>query len=120
MANSSDAGALEAGEIVWVDFGPPMGHEQAGRRPAVVVSPRHYNERSSLIIVCPITRNVGSWAFKVSIQNPGRIQGAVLVDHIRSIDRTVRFVRRVERADAKTLASVYGMIIALLGIPVSN
>ena len=120
MALSGDADALEAGDILWVDFGPPMGHEQAGRRPALVVSPGSYNERSSLILVCPITRNLASWAFRVNIQNPGLIQGAVLVDHIRSIDRQVRFVRRADRVDPATLAKVYGMIIALLGNPVSN
>lgn len=119
MALSSDADAIDAGDIVWVDFGPPLGHEQAGRRPALVVSPRPYNERSSLIVVCPITRNIESWAFKVMIRNPGRIQGAVLVDHVRSIDRHVRYARRAERADIETLTAVYGMIIALLGIPVS-
>jgi mRNA interferase MazF len=115
-----DVDALEAGDILWVDFGPPMGHEQAGRRPALVVSPRDYNERSSLILVCPITRSTAPWAFKVEIQNAGRIQGAVLVDQVRSIDRQVRFVRRVEQVGTETLARVYGIFAALLGIPVSN
>ena len=59
---------LEAGEVLWVDFGPPTGHEQAGRRPALVVSPRAYNDRSSLILVCPITRNLAAWTFKVEIE----------------------------------------------------
>jgi mRNA interferase MazF len=115
-----DADALEAGDILWVDFGTPTGHEQAGRRPALVVSPRSYNDRSSLILVCPITRNIKPWGFKVKIQNAGRIQGAVLVDQIRSIDRRFRFVRRVEPIGAETLDRVYGTLAALLGIPVSN
>jgi mRNA interferase MazF len=115
-----EADGLEAGDILWVDFGAPMGHEQAGRRPALVVSPRDYNERSSLILVCPITRSPAPWPFKVEIQNPGRIRGAVLADQVRSIDRQVRFVRRVEQVGAETLDRVYGMLAALLGIPVSN
>jgi mRNA interferase MazF len=111
---------LEAGDIVWVDFGPPFGHEQAGRRPALVVSPRAYNDRSSLIVVCPITRNVDAWAFKVEIPEGTQVQGAVIVDQVRSIDRVARFTRRTEQARAETLDRVYGMFAALFGISVSN
>ena len=114
------ADALSAGDILWVDFGPPFGHEQAGRRPALVVSPRNYNERSSLVLVCPITRNLDAWAFKVEIKDDTRVQGAVLVDQVRSIDREVRFVRRVEQVSTSTLDQVNGMFAALFGIRVSN
>jgi mRNA interferase MazF len=102
-----------------VDFGPPVGHEQAGRRPALVVSPRAYNEKSSLILVCPISRNPAPWPFKIELSSSGRIQGNVLVDQIRSIGRDTRFVRRAERAGAGTLDRVYGVIAGLLDIPVS-
>ncbi len=112
--------ALEAGDIVWVDFGSPVGHEQAGRRPALVISPHAYNERSSLILVCPITHKIDGWPFKVEIREAIRIQGAVIVDQVRSIDRVARFVRRAERAGAGTLDDVYGMLASLFGIPVSN
>jgi mRNA interferase MazF len=112
--------ALEAGDLVWLDFGPPFGHEQAGRRPAIVVSPRVYNQQSSLILVCPITRNIGAWAFKVEIPKGTQIQGAIIIDQVRSIDRQARFVRRVESVDLDTLDRVYGTFAALLGIPVSN
>ncbi len=99
---------LEAGDLVWVDFGPPLGHEQAGRRPALVVSPKAYNDRSSLVLVCPITRNPDQWAFKVEIGAGARIHGAVIVDQVRSIDRAARFIRRSERASSDTLDRVYG------------
>jgi mRNA interferase MazF len=115
-----DAEPIEAGDILWVDFGPATGHEQAGRRPALVVSPRSYNERSSLILVCPISRNTAPWPFKVEIENAGRIGGAVLVDQVRSIDRRVRLVRRAEQIGSQTLDRVYGIFAALLGIPVSS
>lgn len=112
---------IDAGDLIWVDFGPPFGHEQAGRRPALVISPRIYNEKSSLILVCPITRNRDTWAFKVEIQDEKHpIQGAVLVDQIRSIDRVARFTRRAGRAETKTLDQVLGVLATLLGIPVSN
>lgn len=112
--------ALEAGDIVWVDFGPPFGHEQAGRRPALVVSPRAYNDQSSLIVVCPITHKLDGWPFKVEIRERTRIQGAVIVDQVRSIDRVARFTRKTERAGTETLDRVYGVLAALFGIPVSN
>ncbi|HEU5019090.1 MAG TPA: type II toxin-antitoxin system PemK/MazF family toxin [Pseudolabrys sp.] len=113
-------GGLDAGEIIWVDFGRPFGHEQAGRRPALVISPRAYNERSSLILVCPITRNLAPWPFKVDVQGAGRIAGTVLVDQVRSIDRQARFVRRAEAVNEDTLNAVYGVLAAVFGIPVSN
>ena len=116
----SQPDALEAGDLVWLDFGPPFGHEQAGRRPALVVSPRVYNQQSSLILVCPITRNTGAWAFKVEMPKETYIQGAIIVDQVRSIDRRARFVRRVECVDPDTLDRVYGTFAALFGIPVSN
>jgi mRNA interferase MazF len=112
--------AFEAGDIVWVEFGPSFGHEQAGRRPALVVSPRGYNARSSLILVCPITRNVAAWSFKVDLDNPGRIEGAVLVDQVRSIDYRARFARRAEQASSETLDRVYGMFAALFGLPLTR
>jgi mRNA interferase MazF len=114
------ADALDAGDLLWVDFGPRMGHEQAGRRPALVVSPRRYNESSSLVLVCPITRNVTSWAFKVEIQDNTRIQGMILVDQVRSIDHEVRFVRREGRVGAATLDLVHGMFATLFGLRISN
>jgi mRNA interferase MazF len=108
---------LDAGDIVWVDFGAPFGHEQAGRRPALVVSPRSYNSRSSLILVCPITRNVAPWPFKVDMPAVGRIRGAILVDHVRSIDRYARFVRRTDRVDRETLGDVHATMTSLLELP---
>jgi mRNA interferase MazF len=112
---------LDAGDLVWVDFGPPFGHEQAGRRPALVISPRSYNEQSSLIMVCPITRSRKPWPFKVEFGDEKQgIRGAILVDQLRSVDRTARFTRRVDRAQLETIDQVYGVLAALLGIPVPN
>jgi mRNA interferase MazF len=117
---ANDPETLEAGDLVWLEFGPPFGHEQAGRRPAVVVSPQIYNKQSSLILVCPITRNLGAWAFKVEIPKGTQIQGTILVDQVRSIDPRARFARREESVDASTLDRVYGILATLFGIPVSN
>jgi mRNA interferase MazF len=112
------AAVLDAGDLVWVEFGPPFGHEQAGRRPALVVSPRSYNEISSLIVVCPITRTASTWGFKIDFPPVGRIEGAVVVDQIRAIDPRARFARRAGEVGADTLAAVRGMLASLLRIPV--
>lgn len=114
-----DRAVPEAGQIVWIDFGPPFGHEQAGRRPALVVSPRCYNERSSLILVCPITRNPAPWPFKVELPEIDRLKGAILVDQIKSIDRQIRFIRPAGHVPVEVLDRVHAMILAMLAIPVS-
>jgi mRNA interferase MazF len=111
---AEDAADFEPGDVVWVEFGTPLGHEQAGRRPALVVSPVSYNKRSSLILVCPITRNVAPWPFKVAMPSDGRIRGLVLVDQVRSIDHQARFVRRAERVDAATFEKVRQALAVLL------
>lgn len=116
----ADLDALEAADLVWVDFGPPTGHEQAGKRPGLVISPASYNQRSSLILVCPITRNPAPWPFKVQIPEGYQINGAILVDQVRAIDRRARFVRRIESIGGETLDRVYGVFASLFGIPVSN
>jgi mRNA interferase MazF len=114
------ASAPEAGDIVWIDLGLAFGHEQAGRRPALVLSPRGYNERSSLVIVCPITRNPSPWPFKIAIPQVDRIKGAVLIDQIRSIDREARVFRRAGRLPRESLNRVYAGLAALFGIPVAH
>jgi mRNA interferase MazF len=87
-ASTVDAnGTIDLGDLVWVDFDPAFGHEPGGRRPALVMSIASYNESSSFVLVCPITRNDRSWPFKVGLPSGGAIAGAVLVDQIKSIDK---------------------------------
>jgi mRNA interferase MazF len=104
----------EAGDILWIDFGPPFGHEQAGRRPAFVVSPFGYNRASSLILVCPITRSEREWPFKVPVKGAGGLTGFVLADQVRSIDPTVRVFRIGGTASAETLAEVRAKLTAVI------
>lgn len=112
--------SLEAGDVVWVEFDPAVGHEQAGFRPALVVSPTEYNQRSSLVIVCPITRNEKPWPFKVLIPDNSSISGAVLVDQVKSIDRRQRVVRRAKRVPEAILLDVRSKLAALMGITSAN
>ena len=84
---------LERGQIVWVNFTPQKGHEQAGRRPAIVISPAAYNAVSNCILVCPITSNIAIWPWKVLLPGGEGVTGAVLVDQIKSIDAKAREVK---------------------------
>ena len=81
---------FEQGEIVWVNFNPQKGHEQAGHRPAVVVSKEGYNALSTFILVCPITSNLKEWAWKIPLPKDFSIEGAILTDQMKSIDQKSR------------------------------
>ena len=76
----------ERGDLVWIDFDPQVGREQMGRRPAVVVSPRVYNERSTLAWVCPVTSKRKGYPFEVPLPETLAVQGVVLTDQVRSLD----------------------------------
>lgn len=85
----------EAGDLVWTDFDPKVGREQAGRRPAVVISPAAFFEASRFAIVCPITSHVRPFASSVVLPEGLMAQGEVLTSHVRSIDRMARPIRLV-------------------------
>jgi mRNA interferase MazF len=110
----------DAGEVLWIDFGPPTGREQGGRRPALVLTSREYNLASSVLIVCPITRTDRHWPFKVPVPPVGLVSGFVLVDQIRAIDPALRAFKSAGRVSAETLGEVRGKLSALLGITVSS
>jgi len=84
--------SFERGQIVWVNFTPQKGHEQAGRRPALVISPGDYNALSNCILLCPITSNVAPWPWKTMLPDTLSIKGAVLVAQLKSIDAEARNV----------------------------
>lgn len=80
----------ERGDVVWVDMDPQVGHEQSGRRPALVLSPARYNARAGLAVVCPITSRVKGYPFEVSIPDGLPVSGVVLSDQARSVDWRLR------------------------------
>lgn len=104
----------DAGDIAWVEFDPVRGSEQAGRRPALVLTPRSYHQRSRRAIVCPITSNLRLWPFNVPLPTGTKTQGAVLVDQARAIDRATRMYAIIERAPEEVLAEVKRTLAALL------
>lgn len=80
----------ERGHAVWIDFNPQAGHEQAGRRPAVVLSPATYNSKVGLAILCPITSQIKGYPFEVRIPHGLAVSGVVLADQAKSLDWRAR------------------------------
>ncbi|HPP87130.1 MAG TPA: endoribonuclease MazF [bacterium] len=74
------------GDIVWLDFDPQSGHEQSGHRPALVISPKEYNEKVGLALFCPITSQIKNYPFEVIIPKHLNISGVILCDQIKSLD----------------------------------
>jgi len=104
----------DLGDIAWVEFGPVLGTEQAGRRPALVLSNKNYHEQSWRAVVCPITRKQRVWPFNVALPPGLATTGMVLVDQVRSIDRSKRMFGIIEWAPADLVAEVQGRLFALL------
>ncbi len=106
----------DSGDLIWLDFTPQAGREQAGRRPAVVLSPRAYNEKTSLAVVCPVTNQVKGYPFEVSLPPGMRIKGAMLSDHLKNLDWRQLKAERAGKIPASLLAQVRGRVAALLEI----
>lgn len=106
----------DAADLVWLDFSPDAGHEQAGRRPGIVLSPRAYNKRTGLAIVCPVTSHAKGYTFEVALPPASRLKGVILSDHLKSIDWRVRKTQKAGRIPPLVLQQVLDRISALLGI----
>jgi mRNA interferase MazF len=109
---------VEAGDVVWVDFDPVRGTEQAGWRPALVLTDRSYNALYPRSVVCPISRNATPWPTKVLLPAEMKTKGGVLADQPRTFDRAERGFRFVERAPDHVLVDVRAIVGSLLGIEV--
>ena len=105
-----------AGDFITVDFDPQARHEQAGRRPALVVSEAAYNSAARLAIVCPITTQVKGYPFEVFIPAGGSITGVVLADHVKSLDLSARRAKLVAQAPRVVLETARQYIAAILGL----
>lgn len=80
----------DSGDIVWIMFNPQAGHEQAGQRPALVLSPKAYNGKIGLAILCPITSQVKGYPFEVLIPEGLKVNGAILSDQVKNLDWRAR------------------------------
>jgi mRNA interferase MazF len=105
----------EAGDIAWLDFDPQAGREQGKRRPALVLTEQSYNRAAGLVVVCPLTSRRKPYPFALPVI-VDKVEGAVLVDHIKSIDWGARNAAFHSKADPQLLAKVRVYLSALLGI----
>ncbi|MBI4752849.1 endoribonuclease MazF [Candidatus Desantisbacteria bacterium] len=80
----------DRGDVVWISLNPQAGHEQAGRRPAVILSPVTYNRKAGLAILCPITNQIKGYPFEVVIPAGKNISGVILADQVKSLDWRIR------------------------------
>jgi len=103
----------DAGDIVWISFDPQAGHEQAGHRPAVVLSPAAYNAKTSLMLCCPMTTRIKDYPFEVLVSGPS--PSAVLADQIKSLDWRKRRAKRKGAISPPELAEVRAKLRALIG-----
>ena len=104
----------ERGDAVWLDFNPQVGSEQAGRRPAVVLSPLAYNRKVGLALLCPITNQVKGYPFEVPIPDGLPVTGVVLADQVKSLDwrrRNAELIARLPHHVVREVVNMVGIIL---------
>ena len=100
--------------MVWLQFTPQAGHEQAGHRPAVALSPRSYNHKTGLALFCPVTSQIKGYPFEVKLPDDFPIKGVVLCDQIKSLDWFARKARLAAKLPAEIMDEVLAKALALL------
>jgi len=103
----------DRGDIVWINLNPQKGHEQSGKRPAIVLSPKEYNKKTNLFLVCPITSHIKKYPFEVVV-NEEKIKGVVLSDQMRSMDWKVRKACFIQKISQITIQEIQEKILALI------
>ena len=104
----------ERGDIVWITLNPQAGHEQAGRRPALVLSPKIYNIKSRLAILCPITNQVKGYPFEVPVPDNLAVKGVILADQVKSLDWQIREATLICKLPEETVIDVLQKLETLL------
>ena len=103
------------GDLVWLHLNPQTGHEQAGRRPALVLSPESYNGRVGLAILCPVTSQEKGYPFEVALPPGGAVEGVILSDQVKSLDWRARRAERIEVLPPQVTEEVLQKLGTLLG-----
>ena len=106
--------APQRGDVVWLSMTPQAGHEQAGRRPALVISPGSYNAKVGLVILCPITSRLKGYPFEVPIPAGLPVEGAILSDQAKSLDWKARKAEFICRLPAQSTLEVLQKLGTLL------
>jgi mRNA interferase MazF len=104
----------DRGDIVLLSFDPTLGHEQAGFRPAIVLSPEIYNKASGLCLVCPVTTSIKGYPFEVNLEGAKKTSGVALADQVRSIDWQARKIKIVYSISMTSLATILAKVKPLL------
>lgn len=104
----------DRGDIIWITVNPQAGHEQAGRRPAVVLSPASYNGKVGLAVLCPITTQIKGYPFEVLVPTGLAVTGAILSDQVKSLDWRVRRAELMCTLPVATVAQVLNKLGTLL------
>jgi len=103
-----------SGDVVWISLNPQAGHEQAGRRPAVVLSPQSYNSKVGLVILCPVTNQIKGYPFEVPLPAGLPLAGAVLSDQVKSLDWRARNAELICTLPTKTISEALQKLATLL------
>lgn len=105
------------GDVVWLSFDPQAGHEQAGRRPAFVLSPESYNRKSGWFLVCPVTSKVKGYPFEVALPTGSMVNGVILADQIKSLDWKARKAEFATATSEAVIEDVLALVLPLIGEP---
>ena len=104
----------DRGDLVWLEFSPQTGTEQKGKRPAYTLSPKSYNKKLGLAIFCPITSKIKDYPFEVVVSDENKISGAILVDHVKSLDWRARKATFIQKTKKNIYDEVIGKLLTLL------
>lgn len=105
----------DRGDVIWIEMNPQAGHEQAGRRPALVLSPAAYNGKTGLALLCPITNQVKGYPFEVELAMEANVTGVILSDQVRSLDWRARNAAPQGRVPSRVVEDVVARLSTLLG-----
>ena len=103
----------DRGDIVWLDFNPVRGHEQNGRRPALIISSKRYNAKSGLALVCPVTSHIKGYPFEVEFKTK-LVQGVILADQIRGVDWSERRAEKIGAVSEAVVTEVQNYVKRLV------
>jgi mRNA interferase MazF len=104
----------DRGDLVWLEFTPQAGSEQAGKRPALIMSPKTYNKKVGLALVCPVTSRIKGYPFEVRLPDGLDVGGVVLSDQLKSLDWRARKARLIDRAPEPVVQQVTARLLPLL------
>ncbi|WP_022942093.1 endoribonuclease MazF [Psychromonas hadalis] len=106
----------DVGDVVIVDFNPQAGHEQAGKRPALVLSPKNFNKITGFAWLCPITNQAKGYPFEVTVEGSKKTTGVILTDQLKSLDWSARNLHKVDTVNSDCLSNVKSIVGTILSI----